>query len=172
MEALEVADLRLVAGVHEDVKGASDQLGDTTAEHHLLTEQVGLALLGERRLDHAGPRTTQAIGVGQGQRLGAARRVLLDGDKARHATALHVGPANQVPGALGGDHDHVHVGRGLDQVEPDVEAVGERQGVAGLEVGGNVLLVDGSLIGVGQQEHDHVSPRRGVGKRPYDEAGL
>ena len=45
-------------------------------------------------------------------------------------------------GALGGDHQHVHVGGRNDLLEVDIEAMGKHQSVAGFQVGGNVLLID------------------------------
>ena len=54
VEALEVGDLGLVAGLDERFEAGLDQLGDAAAEHGLLAEQVGLGLLLEGRLDDAG----------------------------------------------------------------------------------------------------------------------
>ncbi len=71
MQALEIADLRLVTGIHQGVEGAADQLGEATAQHDLLTEQVGLALLCERGLDDTRTGTAQAIGVGERKVAGA-----------------------------------------------------------------------------------------------------
>ena len=96
--------------------------------------------------------------------------VLLDGDEARHAAALVVGAAHEVAGALGGDHDHVDAGRRHDPAEADVEAVGEEQGVAVVEVRGDVVLVDRLLLGVGQQDHDHVGLGGGLGDRQHLQA--
>ena len=56
---------------------------------------------------HAGAGAADGVGVGQGEVLGLAGGVLVDGDEARHAAALGVGAAHEVAGALGGDHDHV-----------------------------------------------------------------
>jgi hypothetical protein len=54
---------------------------------------------------------------------GLAAGVLLDGDEAGDAAALDEFAADEVAGALGGDHDDVDVLRGLDVLEVDVEAV-------------------------------------------------
>jgi hypothetical protein len=56
VQHLEVGDLRLVAGLGERLEAVLDELRHAAAEHGLLTEQVGLGLLGERRLDDAGAR--------------------------------------------------------------------------------------------------------------------
>ena len=97
-----------------------------------------------------------ALGVGQGELLGLAGGVLVDGDQRRDAAAVLEGAPHQVAGALGGDHPHVDaLGRG-DLAEVDVEPVGEGDGVAVAQVGLDGLLVDPGLLGVGQQHHDHV----------------
>ena len=49
------------------------------------------------------------FGVGEGERERAAGRVLLDRDQARHALAVGELAADQVAGALRGDHRDVHV---------------------------------------------------------------
>ena len=102
--------------------------------------------------------------------LGAAGGVLLDGDQRRHAAALGVGAAHEVAGALRGDHDHVDaLGRG-DAAEADVEAVGEGERVARLQAGGDVLVVDRLLLGVGGEDHHDVGGRGGLGDRQHLEA--
>ena len=53
VQALEVRDLRLVAGLDERVEPGPDQLGQPAAQHPLLAEQVGLGLFLEPRLDDA-----------------------------------------------------------------------------------------------------------------------
>ena len=65
MQALEVRDLGLVAGLDERVEARLDEVGQAAAEHDLLAEQVGLGLLGERGLDDAGARAADAPRVGQ-----------------------------------------------------------------------------------------------------------
>src|SRR2546429_577664 len=46
VQHLEVGDLRLVTGLHQGLEPGLDQRGRATAQHGLLTEQVGLGLLG------------------------------------------------------------------------------------------------------------------------------
>src|SRR5882757_3312786 len=115
VHALEVRDLRLVTGLDQRLETGLDQRGRTTAQHRLLTEQVGLGLLGEGRLDHAGPGAADALGVRQRQREALAGRVLLDRRDTRHTAALLVLAAHQVARALGRDHAHVDTGRRLDE---------------------------------------------------------
>ena len=54
VQALEVGDLRLVAGVDQRLEAGLHQRADAAAEHGLLAEQIGLGLLREGRLDDAG----------------------------------------------------------------------------------------------------------------------
>jgi hypothetical protein len=62
---------------------------------------------------------------------------------------------------LRGHQRHVHAGRRDDLVVVDVEAVGEHQRVARLQVRGDAGLVDRLLRGVGQQDHHDL---RGLGR--------
>ena len=58
--------------------------------------------------------------------------------------------------ALRRDHPDVHDARRVDPPEVDVEAVGEHQQLAGAQVRRDLLVVDGLLGRVGDQDHDHV----------------
>lgn len=111
----------------------------------------------------AGAGAADRLGVGQGQFLGLAGRVLLDGDQVRHAAAGLEFAADDVARALGGNEGDVDVGRGLDVAVADVEAVAEEQGVAGLQVRGDVLGVDVALDLVRGEDHDEVGLGDGVG---------
>ena len=138
-------------------------MGDATAQHGLLAEQVGLGLLGEGRLDDAGAGAADALRVGQGQLPGLAGGVHLDGDDVRGALALHVGLTDLVAGALGGDHDDVVTGGNLDVAVANVEAVREQQGRTLLEVGGNLLGVHVALHLVGKQDRNDIALGHGLG---------
>ena len=74
VQALEVGDLGLVAGLGEHLEAVHHQLRGAAAEHGLLAEQVGLGLLGERRPDAAGAQAADRLGVGQGERPRPCRR--------------------------------------------------------------------------------------------------
>ena len=67
------ADLGLVAGLDERLEAGLHERGEAAAQHDLLAEQVGLGLLRERRLDHAGAGAADGVGVGQGERRGPCR---------------------------------------------------------------------------------------------------
>ena len=112
------------------------------AEHRLLTEEVGLGLLLERRLDHPGAGRAERGPVGERELARTPARILRDCDNGRRAVALFVEPPDDVARALGSDHDHVVAGRGRDAPVVDVEPVGEEQRGAGLEVRRHLVLVE------------------------------
>ncbi len=163
-----------VARLDEDVEAGLDELLGATAEHGLLTEQVGLGLFLEVRLDDAGAGSADALRVGQSQGLALALRVLVDGDERGHALAVDELAAHQVAGALGGNHADGDELRSLDQAEVDVQAVAEEQRVAVLQVRLDVVLEDRRLRRVGGgEQHDHVGPLRNLGGGGSDgQAGL
>ncbi len=172
VQALEVGDLRLVTGLGQRLEARLHQCGDTTGEHGLLTEQVGLGLLGEGGLDDTGAGAADALGVRQGQREGVAGGVLLHGHETGHTTPLLVLTAHQVARALRGDHADVHARRGLDEAEADVEAVAEEQRVAVLQVRGDGLLVHLGLDRVRDEDHDDVGLGGGLRRRHHAQALL
>ena len=88
VQALVVGDLGLVAGLDERLEAELDQLRDAAAEHGLLAEEVGLGLLGERRLDHARAGGAERGAVGERELARVAARVLRDRDDGRRAVAL------------------------------------------------------------------------------------
>ena len=61
-------------------------------------------------------------------------------------------------GAFGGHHDDVNAFFRLDQAKVHVQAVGKRDGGAGLDVVVDVFLVGFGLQFVGHGEHDDVAP--------------
>ena len=90
VQALVVGDLGLVAGLDERLEAELDQLRDAAAEHGLLAEEVGLGLLGERRLDHARAGGAERRAVGEGELARVPARVLRDRDDGGRAVALFV----------------------------------------------------------------------------------
>ncbi len=156
VQALEVGDLRLIPGLHQGLEAGLHQLADAAAEHRLLTEEVGFRFLGEGGLQHAGAGAANSLGVGESIGQGLAAGILVHGYQRGHAGALHENFTHPVAGGLGRNHGNVHiVGRG-DEAKADVEAVGEHEGVAGLQVGRDVLLVHLALDGIRDHHHDHV----------------
>ena len=154
--ALEVSELGRIASLGQGLEARLDQLDEAAAEHGLLTEEILLGLLLEGGLDDAGAGTADAPAVGERDVPGVAGGVLGHAGQVGHAGALGELTANDVAGALGRAHDDVHVLGGLDVAEVNVEAVGEGEGVAGLEVIFDVLLVDLGLRLVGNEHHDDV----------------
>ena len=116
---LEVRELGLVAGLHERLEGALDEGGRPAAEDRLLAEQVGLGLLLERRLEDAGPRAAEGACIRERPGAGGPARVALDREEGRDAAAVAVDGADEVAGALRGDHAHVHRRRRDDLPEAD-----------------------------------------------------
>ena len=67
------------------------------------------------------------------------------------------------PGPLGATIMHVEIGARLDQIEMDVEAVGEHQRRALFHVGVQMIAIDVALQFVGREHHHHVGPFGGFG---------
>ena len=65
-------------------------------------------------------------------------------------------------GSLRRDHADIHARRTLDGPEANVEAVGEHQRLARLQVGLNVAVIDLRLFRVVNQNHDRIGPGGGV----------
>ena len=103
---------------------------------------------------------------------GGAGGVLLDADENRNTTSRLELAAHGVAGALGGHHDDIDVRSRLDVVEVDVEAVGEQQGGARLDVRLDLLTVEGGLHLVGGQDRDDVGPGDRLGDRLDGQTGL
>ena len=72
---LEVGELGLVAGLDERLEGHLHEGRGAAAQDGLLAEQVGLGLLGERRLEDAGPGVAERPGVGEDAGAGRPGRV-------------------------------------------------------------------------------------------------
>ena len=119
-----------------------------------------------------GAGAADALGPGEGQLPGLAGGVLRDGDQAGDALALLVDAADEVAGAFGGDHEGVHARRRHDLAEVDVEAVAERDGVAALQIGRDVLLEEIALELVIDQDHDDVGLFGGLVHALDDQARL
>src|SRR5215475_14703596 len=90
VQAFEIGHLRRVAGLNQRLVAGLDQRREATAEHDLLAEQVGLALLLEAGLDDSGAAAADGAGVGERDLQGVAAGVLLHGHQARHAAAADV----------------------------------------------------------------------------------
>ena len=78
----------------------------------------------------------------------------------------------EVPRTLWGDHPDVDRRRRLDPGEPDVEAVGEHQQLAGPKVRLDLRVVDGLLGRIGDEDHDDVGRANRVGHAHDPQPGL
>ena len=96
--------------------------------------------------------------VGQGDLHGVAGGVLLHSHQAGHAFPGHIGGADGVAGALRSGHEHIYALGGDDLLIADVEAVGKGQGVAVLQIGGDVSLIHIGLDLVVDEHHHDVAP--------------
>src|SRR5690554_77398 len=172
VQHLEVGDLWLVTGLDQRLEAVLHQLGSTTAQHGLLTEQVGLGLLGERRLDAAGAQSADRLRVRPGEVPGRAGCVLLDSDDDGNATPSLVLTANRVAWTLRGNHDDVDTFRGFDVTEADVETVAEQDGLAICKVRLDVVGIEVALVLVGCEDDDDVGPFSRLSRAQYLEAGF
>ena len=175
VQAFEIRHLGRISRFHQRFETRLDQVRDPAAQYRLLTEQIGFAFFLEVGFDDARTPAAHGTGIGQGELLGitlAARLLafLVDRDQARHAAALDVFAAHGVTRALGRDHDHVDVGRGIDQAEMDVEPVGEGQRAARLHLACHLVGVDCGLMLVRGKDHQHIGPFGGLGYRLHRES--
>ncbi len=102
--------------------------------------------------------------------MGIAAGIVMDGDEAGHAATLLIFAAHRVAGALGGDHDDVDGLLRFDQREVHVEAMGEGNGGAIADVGGDLVAVDVGLKFIRRRHHHEVAPLGGVGHGHHLEA--
>ena len=172
MIALEVGELLGVTGLGKGLESSLDQLDQAAAENSLLAKEVLFGLLGKGRLEDSGTAAADTPAIGQGDIPGIAGSVLGHAGQIGHAGALGELTANDMSGSLGGAHDDVDVLGSLDVAVVDVEAMGEGQGIAGLEVGSDELFVDLGLGLIGGEDHDDVGLGRGLCHAHDLEAGL
>ena len=79
----------------------------------------------------------------------------------RNTAALSIGRANGVAGRLGRNHHHIEIIAGHDLTVMHVEAVGEGQRGAFLDVRLDLALVGGSDMLIGHQHHDEIGAFHG-----------
>ena len=105
--ALEVSKLGRIACIGQGLKAGLHQLDQTAAKNSLLAEEVFLGLLGEGALHDAGAAAADSPSVRSGDIPSVARGVLVHAAQIGHARTLGVLTADDVAGALGGNHDDV-----------------------------------------------------------------
>jgi hypothetical protein len=156
VDALEVGHLGSVTGLDQGFEARADELGEPAAQHRLLAEQVGLGFLLESGLDDCGATAADCAAPREADLARVAGRILLHREQARDAAALRIFSANHVAGALGRDHEDVHVGRRLNEFEMDIEAVAEGEVLALGEPRLDLLVVDLGAHLVRHEHHDDV----------------
>ena len=157
VQALEVGEARVIPGLDERLEAGLDELSGTATEDGLLAEEVGLGLVLEGGLDDPRAAAADPAGVGQHLVAGRAGRILVHRHQAGHTGAIDELAADQVAGALGGDHADVDAGRRLDLPEANREAVGEHQEVAVGDPVGDLVAPDPGLPFVWKQDHHDVA---------------
>ena len=172
MEALEVSHLRLVAGFHQGLETSLHESADTAAEDSLLAEEVSFSLILEGSLDSACTGTADTAGISQGQVEALAGSIFLSCENYRHAAAFGESTADQMTRALGSHHEDIHIFGGNDLLEVNIEAMSEGESAAGLEVRGNLVLVDICLLLIRNQDHGDVSLLHSLSHRQYLQAML
>ena len=158
MEAFEVRDFRLIACFNQRVEAGFHQCADAAAQYALLAEQVGLGFFLEGGLDNACAGAADAAGIRQGHVKAFAGSILIHRKYIGNAGAFRKYAANQMAGALRGNHEYVYVCCRDDLFEMNIEAMGKSQGAAGFQVRRNLALVNVSLFFVRDQDHGDVSP--------------
>ena len=146
-----------VTGLNQSIEACVDQLGNATAQNCLLAEQIGLGFFLESGLQDTCTACANAGSISQSDVLSLAGVILLYADQAGHALALGVQAAHGVAGALGSDHDHVHILGCHDGLEVDVEAMCKGQSLALGHVRGDLLIIDVGAQLIGNQHHHNVT---------------
>ncbi len=90
--------------------------------------------------------------------MGIARGILMDGDETGNATALLILAAHRVTGAFRRDHENVDRLLRLDEVEMNVEAMGEGDRRAVTDIRRNLVAPDIGLQFVRCCHHHEIGP--------------
>ncbi len=109
MQDFEIGYLGLIASLNQCLKASLYQAGNTSTEHGLFPEEVGLGLLGEGGLNDASPAAADTIGIGQGDVPGVTGGILMHGNYRRRPHLFCVELSQHVTGALGRYHDDVYI---------------------------------------------------------------
>ena len=166
VQALEVGRLGLVAGVDQRLEAGGHQRGQAAAEHHLLAEEVGLGLLVEGGVEHAGPggadgvRRRTAPGPAPCRWRPGAPRSATGPRRPRCRCGARGGP-----GPSGATMVTSTPGGGTIWPKRMLKPWANIRQSPSFRFGRHELVVGGLLLGVGQQDHDHVGLGGGVGQR-------
>ena len=109
------------------LEAGGDQRGESTAEHGLLAEEIGLGLFAEGRFENAGASRADAGSIRERNRARIAARILVHGDERGHAAPGFVLGAHERARPLRRNHEDVgRLGR-HDRAEVYREAVRKRE---------------------------------------------
>ena len=172
MHAFEVGDLGLITGLHESVEASFDQLADAATQNGLLAEQIGFRFFREGSFQYAGARAAESFGVRQRKSFGIATGILLDGDEAEEQREDLPHHLHLLARRFRRDHGDINIGGRLDGAEANVKAVREHQRLALVQMRRDRILVELGLLGVWRENHDHIGPGGGFGRRVCREAFL
>ncbi|MNV64372.1 hypothetical protein D3C71_1570120 [compost metagenome] len=136
----------------------------------MFAEQVGFGLFAEGSLDNSCAGTADAFGISQADCFGIASSVLLDCDQAGNAEAFFIGAAHHMARGFWSNQQHVGILRSHDLAEVNVEAVGEHQSRALLQVRFDFVLIYGSLCFVRHQNLYHIRTGYRFGDRQHFKA--
>src|SRR6185503_5450349 len=100
VQALEIGHFRRITRLDQGLEAGPDQLDKPAAEHGLLAEEVGLALLPEGGFDDPGPAAADRRRIGQCEIMSVARGVLVHREQAGHAAAPLILASYRVARAL------------------------------------------------------------------------
>src|SRR5271163_666052 len=156
VEAFEVRHLGRVTSLDQGLVAGANQFGESAAQHGLLAEEIGFGLLAKAGFDDRRTAAADGASVGEADLLGIAGRILLNREQARYAAAFDELGAHQVAGAFGRDHEDVHVGGRLHELEMDIEAMAEGEVLAPGHVRRDLVLVDIARHLVRHEDHDDV----------------
>ena len=122
----------------------------------MLTEQIAFSFLAESCLQHSRSRRADAVRITERKLVSASAGVLMNREQRRHASALRIHAAQQVPRTLRRDHHYVDIFRRLDGFEVDREAMREAEDFPLPQVRLDCRLIEVSLRLVGRKNLDPV----------------
>ena len=95
--------------------------------------------------------------------MGAAARILVDGEQSGDTATLFVDAAHEMTRPLWCHHEDIDVWRGHDLAEVNIEPMCERERIAFLQIGFDIRFVHGALNLVVDENHDDVARLGGLG---------
>ena len=156
MHALKVRHLWLVARFHEYFKACTDQGGDASTEHGLLAKEVGFGLFSDGSAQHTCAGTANGACVCQGDGLGIARCILLNGPESGNADSLGEEAAHHMTRAFGRYHGDVDFGRRYDLRIMQAKTVCRHERLPRSQSRCNIALKYLTMVLIGDEYHDDI----------------